>query len=140
MKKAAKALKGIASIGVVDGDKAQGVAQKLGVRGFPTFKLIVDGKITDYNGPRDANGMVNAVMSEVQSLVKGRLGGKAGGSSKSSSSGGSKGGAGGNSGGNKKSDSEPGGGKFVVKGSASNFEDEVFNSNEPVLVEFYAPW
>jgi Thioredoxin len=124
-------LKGIATVGVVDGDKAQGVAQKLGVKGFPTFKLIVDGKITDYNGPRDANGMVNAVMSEVQSLVKGRLGGKA--SSKSSSSSGSKGGAGG--GNNRKSDSEPGGGKHVLKGSAASFDDDVLNSNEPVLVE-----
>lgn len=136
VKKAARALKGVANIGVVDGDKAGAVAQKLGVKGFPTFKLIVDGKVSDYNGGRDANAMVGAVMKEVQELVRGRMGGKASGSS-GSGSGSKKASGGSGSGGNS---NEPGHGKHVIKGTAANFDKEVLNAAEPVLVEFYAPW
>lgn len=138
MKKAAKALKGVANIGVVDGDKAGAVAQKLGVSGFPTFKLIVDGKVSDYNGGRDANAMVGAVMKEVTDLVRGRMGGKA--SSSGSGSSGSKKASGGAGSGSGSNSNEPGHGKHVIKGTAANFEKEVLNAAEPVLVEFYAPW
>jgi len=137
VKKAAKALKGVANVGVVDGDKAQAIAQKLGVQGFPTFKLIVDGKATDYNGARDANGMVSAVMGEVQSLVRARMGGKATGGSGSKAGSGSKPSGGSGGGGNANA---PGGGKHVITGTAANFEEEVLGSSDPVLVEFYAPW
>lgn len=137
MKKAARALKGVANVGVVDGDKAGAVAQKLGVKGFPTFVLIVDGKSKEFNGGRDANSMVGAVMKEVQDLVRARMGGKASSGGSSSGSGSKKaGGSGSGSGGS----NEPGAGKHVIKGTVANFDKEVLNAAEPVLVEFYAPW
>jgi thioredoxin-like negative regulator of GroEL len=114
----------------VDGDKNKAISSKLGIQGFPTFKLIVDGKVTDYNGGRDAKSLAGAVMSEMAKVVKNRMEGgsksNSGSNSKSSSSGG-----------NNKGASEPGGGKHVITGTASNFDTEVINSVDPVLVEFY---
>jgi protein disulfide-isomerase A6 len=132
VKEAAKALKGIVHIGVVDGQANSEIASKLGVQGFPSFKVFGDNKNapTDYNGAREAKPIIDAMLKEVQSVIAKRSGGKAGGSKPN---------AGGSSGGSKSS-SEPGGGKFVVKGTASNFQEEVLNSADPVLVEFYAPW
>lgn len=140
VKQAAKLLKGVGNIAVVDGDKAgAATAQKLGVKGFPTFKLIVDGKATDYNGARDAKAMVNAIMQATGELMKTRMGGKASGGSSGGSGSGSKPSGSKQSGGGP-GPSEPGGGKHVVTGTAQNFDDEVLNSVDPVLVEFYAPW
>jgi protein disulfide-isomerase-like protein len=132
MQEAAKALKGIVHIGVVDGQANSEIASKLGVQGFPSFKVFGDNKNapTDYNGARETKPIIDAMLKEVQSVIAKRSGGKAGGSKPN---------AGGSSGGSKSS-SEPGGGKFVVKGTASNFQEEVLNSADPVLVEFYAPW
>jgi thiol-disulfide isomerase/thioredoxin len=110
------------------------------VKGFPTFKLLVDGKASDYTGGRDAKSMVGAVMQATGELMKARLSGKpaAGGGGGKPSSGGS--GSGKSSGGNAGSASEPGGGKHVITGTADNFAAEVLNTVDPVLVEFYAPW
>lgn len=134
VKAAAKALAGIAKVGVVDGDKGQATASKLGVTGFPTFKLVVDDKSKpiDYNGPREAAALVEFVTSEMAKLAKRRLSGKAG-SSSSRASGGSTG--------SKPSGTKSGSGnKAVVTGTAANFEKEVLQAEEPVLVEFFAPW
>ena len=144
VKQAAKLLKGVGNVAVVDGDKAgSATAQKLGVKGFPTFKLIVDGKATDYNGARDAKAMVGAIMQATGELMKTRLGGKSAGGN-GGGGGGSSGGGGGKPSAGKPSGgpgpSEPGGGKHVITGTAQNFDAEVLNSVEPVLVEFYAPW
>lgn len=141
VKAAAKMLKGVGNIAVVDGDKAgSATAQKLGVKGFPTFKLIVDGKATDYTGGRDAKSMVGAVMQAMGELMKTRMGGGGKPSSSSSSGGKPSGGKPSGGGGNAHGPSEPGGGKHVITGTADNFAAEVLNSVEPVLVEFYAPW
>ena len=75
--KAAKLLKGIANVGAVDGDKAPSTAQKLGVKGFPTFKLYLENKKTaiDYNGPREAQVRLcfGAMRGTVCCLLSGRV-------------------------------------------------------------------
>ena len=137
VKAAAKALKGVGNLAVLDGDKNPATAGKLGIKGFPTFKMIVDGKVSDYTGGRDSKALVGAVMSEMASLVKARLGG-GGGGGKSSGGGGSKPAGGKPSGGGGGGANEPGGGKHVIAGTADNFDEEVLSSTDPVLVEFYA--
>ena len=59
--KAAKALKGIGRIAAINAD-----AEKVNVaiQGFPTIKLFVDGKMSDYNGERTAKGIVDFMLSE----------------------------------------------------------------------------
>lgn len=132
--KAATTLKGVAKVGAVDCDNAENkpLCSKYGVRGFPSLKYFAIKKGgEDYHGGRTASAIVDGVMAEVKKLVNARQG------KKQESGGGSSGGGGG--GGNADT-GEPGGGKFVVTLTTSNFEEKVLNSDEPWLVEFYAPW
>jgi len=121
-KKAARALKGVVKVGAVDMDTHSPVGSPYDVRGFPTIKIFGKNKGSpqDYNGGRNAQGIVDEAMKAVKNLVNERLGGR--------SSGGSGGGGGG------------GGSGDVVELTDSNFEKEVLNSQEMVLVEFFAPW
>jgi protein disulfide-isomerase A1 len=59
---AAKALKadGI-RIAKVDGTEAREVASRLGVQGFPTLKFYRGGAPAEYNGPREAAGIISWV-------------------------------------------------------------------------------
>jgi len=45
--------------------EAQSVCGELGARGYPTIKLVVDGKMSDYNGARDFNGLKREVESKL---------------------------------------------------------------------------
>lgn len=125
--KAAKALKGVVGVGAVDADNDKSLGGQYGIRGFPTIKIFVPGnsKPIDYQGPRTAQGLVDAAMKELRNQVNRRLGGKG-----SSSSGGGSGGGGGGGG----SD------KDVVELTNDNFRNLVLNSKEMWLVEFFAPW
>jgi len=130
-KKAATALKGVVKIGAVDADAHNGLGSQYQVRGFPTIKVFGDNKFkpSDYNGGRNAQGIVDEALRQVQSLVKDRLSGK-----KKPS-----GGSGSKSGGS--SDSGSGSdGKDVVELTDSNFEELVLKSKDIWLVEFFAPW
>jgi len=75
VEKAATALKGLAKVGGVDMDKNQALGAPYGVKGFPTFKIFAGGKAQDYNGPRTAAGMVEAVTNAIKAHAKSRLGG-----------------------------------------------------------------
>jgi len=121
-KKAAKALKGVVSVGAVDMDVHGSVGGPYNVRGFPTLKIFGANKKSpqDYNGARSAQAIVDEALKAVQKSVKDKLNGR-GGSSGSGGSGGS-------------------GGNDVVELTDANFEKEVLNAKEPVLVEFFAPW
>ena len=59
--KAAKSLKGIARIAAINADSEKVNVQ---IQGFPTIKLFVDGKMSDYNGERTAKGIVDFILSE----------------------------------------------------------------------------
>jgi protein disulfide-isomerase A6 len=122
-KGAATALKGFVNIAAVDAtdSKNEPLASRFGVRGFPTIKIFSDGDVhqpKDYQGPRDEAGIIKYALSTISEVVAKRSG----------VGGGSGGGGGGG-------DNGP-----VVVLTDANFDDEVYNSDVPWLLEFYAPW
>jgi protein disulfide-isomerase A6 len=76
--KAAKALDGIAKVAAVNCDEElnKPLCGKMGVQGFPTLKIVRPGKkagkptVEDYNGPREAKGIVEMVKDKVPNNVK----------------------------------------------------------------------
>jgi hypothetical protein len=138
--KLATALKGIASVGAVDCDQHKSLPGQHGVKGFPTLKLFYNdgGKVksTDYQGGRTAKEMLTFLMDKAKALGLKRLGEKAGGSS-GGASGGKKAGGGGGGGGAPDSFYS---GTDVVTLDDSNFDDEVKNSGDLVLVEVRRVW
>ena len=59
---AATKLKGSVMVGAVDATVHTNLASKYGVKGYPTIKVFKagkKGKATDYNGPREAAGIVD---------------------------------------------------------------------------------
>ncbi|XP_038052123.1 protein disulfide-isomerase A6 homolog [Patiria miniata] len=131
--KAATALKGVVRVAAVDATEHQAVGSQYGVRGFPTIKIFGANKQkpTDYQGARSADAITTEALKVAKDVVNGRLSGKKSGGG----GGGDRGGSGrsGDSGG-KASD------KDVITLTDSNFEEEVLDSTDPWLVEFYAPW
>ena len=65
--KAAKALKGIANIAAIDADKERTDVQ---IQGFPTIKFFNEGKMTDYDGPRSADGIVDFILKKYRNVHK----------------------------------------------------------------------
>jgi protein disulfide-isomerase A6 len=63
--KAAQALKGIANIAAIEADKERTDVQ---VQGFPTIKFFVDGKMTDYDGPRTSEGIVDFMFRKLRNV------------------------------------------------------------------------
>jgi protein disulfide-isomerase A6 len=122
--KAAKALQGIIMVGGVNCDDHKDLCGQFGVKGFPTIKIFAanKNKPEDYNGPRNAAGIVEQAQKTATKVVMDRMGGK-------SSSGG--GGSGGGKGGSKDD---------VVELTEANFKKLVLQSDDMWLVEFFAPW
>jgi len=116
-------LKGVVSVGAVDMDVHGSVGGPYNVRGFPTLKIFGANKKSpqDYNGARSAQAIVDEALKAVQKSVRDKLSGRGGSSGGGSGGGGS-------------------GGNDVVELTDANFEKEVLNAKEPVLVEFFAPW
>lgn len=48
----------------VDCDEHKSLAKEYGVSGFPSLKLLKEGKPTDYNGPRTADDIVKFVQKK----------------------------------------------------------------------------
>ncbi|PIC41310.1 hypothetical protein B9Z55_008773 [Caenorhabditis nigoni] len=122
-KKAAKLLKGIASIGSIDGTVQKALPQKYGIKGWPTIKIFGLGdksKPIDYDGPRTAKGIVDVIQKTIKKTLEERNGGKSKKSEKSSKKSGISG--------------------KVVTLTDSNFEKLVLNSKDAWMVEFFAPW
>lgn len=84
--KAAKTLKGVVNVGAVDMTTDESVGAPYGIQGFPTIKFFGfdKSKPADYQGSRDADGIVNYGLEKVNSEVRKRM--KGGASSKSSDS------------------------------------------------------
>merc|ERR1711962_253057 len=127
-KKAATALRGVVKVGAVDMDVHGSVGGPYNVRGFPTIKIFGANKQSpaDYNGARSASAIVDEAMKAAKRMVNDQMNGKGG----SRGSSGGRGGSGGSGGGS----------DDVVELTDSNFEDEVLNTKDIVLVEFFAPW
>jgi len=125
-KKAATALKGVVKLGAVNADEHRSLGGQYGIQGFPTLKIFGrnKNKPEDYNGGRDAKGIIDGGLAATRKMVNEQSGGKAG-------SGG---------GGGSKSNAEPGGGKDVIELTEANWQKMVINSEKGILVEFYAPW
>jgi len=117
--KAAKALKGVVKVGGVnaDLDENKSLAGQYQIQGFPTIKIFNGKNVEDYNGGRTARDIVQAALRAVTNKVEGQLGGKT---------------SGGSSGGSGKDE--------VIELTDSNFDKLVLNSDEPWIVEFFAPW
>mmetsp|Transcript_27363 Transcript_27363/g.45896 ORF Transcript_27363/g.45896 Transcript_27363/m.45896 type:complete len:439 (+) Transcript_27363:55-1371(+) len=127
--KAAKHLNGVVKVVAVDATQHESLAQKYQIQGFPTIKVFgADKKSpTDYQGQRTTDAIVTEAMKQASNLVKSRKNG--GSKSSKSKSGGSKDKA--KSGGSKKD---------VIELTDINFNALVMESNDPWIVEFYAPW
>ncbi|KAK8013064.1 hypothetical protein PG991_010439 [Apiospora marii] len=76
--KAAKNLEGLAQVAAIncDEDENKPFCGQFGVQGFPTLKISRPGKkygkpvVDDYNGPRSAKGIVDAVVDKINNHVK----------------------------------------------------------------------
>ncbi|KAL7620801.1 hypothetical protein AAE478_009799 [Parahypoxylon ruwenzoriense] len=77
--KAAKNLEGLAKVAAIncDDDENKQLCGMMGVKGFPTLKTVRPGKgkgskpiVEDYNGPRSAKGIVDAVVDKINNHVK----------------------------------------------------------------------
>ncbi|KAI0895426.1 thioredoxin-domain-containing protein [Annulohypoxylon nitens] len=75
--KAARNLEGLAHVAAVncDEDENKQLCGMMGVKGFPTLKTVRPGKkgkpiVEDYNGPRTAKGIVDAVVEKINNHVK----------------------------------------------------------------------
>jgi protein disulfide-isomerase A6 len=70
--KAAESLGGVVNLGTVNCDNEQSLAQRYGVRGFPTIKIFNAGKDKqspeDYQSARSASAIVSVAMSKFNSL------------------------------------------------------------------------
>lgn len=125
-KKAALAVKGIVNFGAVDADKHGSLGSQYGVQGFPTIKVFGadKSKPTDYQGARTAEGLVDAAISQVRKVSKSRLSGKNSSKQKTKQD-------------KKKKKAKVG---TVVTLTDSNFNENVMQSSDIWMVEFYAPW
>jgi len=126
-KKAATALKGVVKIGAVDMDQHGSVGQPYNIKGFPTIKVFAGNKRSpkEFQGDRNAQSIVNAALREVEELVRSRLTG--GGSRDRTYE-------------KRSDDKDDSGSGQVVELTDSNFDELVLKSDEPWLVEFFAPW
>lgn len=125
-KKAATALKGVVKVGAVNADEHQSLGGQYGIQGFPTIKVfgLDKSKPTDYQGQRQASGIVDAALNAATSMARQKLSGKKG-----------SGGSGGSGGGSRQADPDA-----VIELTDSNFQEKVINSDDIWLVEFFAPW
>lgn len=64
--KAAKALKGIANLAAIDASSERTDIQ---VQGFPTIKFFNDGKVSEYDGPRTAEGIVDFMLRKFRNVL-----------------------------------------------------------------------
>lgn len=134
--KAATTLKGVVKVVAVDATKAESLAQKYNIQGFPSIKVFGANKNSpiDYQGQRTSDALISESMKTVNALVKDRKKGTSSSSSTNNKSSSSQ-----NSDSNKKKQQKSNGSEVVTLTDV-NFEALVLESDDLWLVEFYAPW
>lgn len=138
--KAARILKGAVKVGAVNVDVEKSLGSQYGIQGFPTLKFFGFNKKKDpedYQGARDADGIVNFASQKLSAGLKNRMKGK---DSSSGGAGGSQQSSGGNAGGGGSSSGGGASGDEVIVLTESNFDSLVMRSKDIWIVEFYAPW
>ncbi|KAF6778034.1 hypothetical protein AHF37_02580 [Paragonimus kellicotti] len=122
-KKVASALKGVVEVAAVNTDEQPSLTSKYNIKSFPTILIFAKDKLVPipYTGARNVLTITNEALQQVKRLVESRVNGES-----SDRSGGSRG--------------DNSGGSDVIELTDSNFDEIVLNSEEPWLVEFYAPW
>lgn len=72
-------------MGAINVDEHKSLGGQYGVKGFPTIKIFGANKSKpdDYNGPRTAQGLVDAGFDALRSKVSGQMSGKKSGRSSS---------------------------------------------------------
>jgi hypothetical protein len=58
-------LKGIANIAAIDASNERVDIQ---IQGYPTIKLFVDGKASEYDGPRNADGIIDFMLRKFRNV------------------------------------------------------------------------
>ena len=58
-------MQGIANIAAID---ASNEKVDVNIQGYPTIKLFVDGKASDYNGERNAAGIIDFMLKEFKKV------------------------------------------------------------------------
>lgn len=116
------ALQGITKIGAVDGDNKDNasLSSNFYIRGFPTLKIFVNGKPTDYSGARTSAAMKDAVVAAISKA-------KGGADSSSSSSGSEK---------KTSSGSAGSAGSLEIEVTDSNFDQLVYQNELPTFLFF----
>lgn len=114
-KKAATYLKGYVKVAALDATVHEDIGQQYGVSGFPTIKIFSSDKKnpSDFQGGRTAKDIVGAGFKEMKKVIRSRMGLKKDKKKK---------------------------GSAVIKLTSNNFKDEVLDSDDVWLVEFFAPW
>ena len=127
--KAAKALKGIIKIGAVDMTTDQSVGSKYSISGYPTLKFFGDNKKSpqDYDGERNAKGIVTYTMKQAEQIAFKRIGAKPEPKREQQHQGSS-------------SSPPPADDGDVIVLTESTFDSNVFSGEDIWYVEFYAPW
>jgi protein disulfide-isomerase A6 len=76
-------LQGVIKVGAVNVDEHKSLGGQYGVKGFPTVKIFGGdkNKPEDYNGPRTAQGLVDAGFDALRSKVSAQMAGKKSGGS-----------------------------------------------------------
>ena len=72
-------------VGAIDCDQHKSLCGQYGIQGFPTIKIFGSNKNKpdDYQGQRDANGIIQGAQAAAKKLVTERMGGKSSGGGKS---------------------------------------------------------
>ncbi|KAA3671201.1 protein disulfide-isomerase A6 [Paragonimus westermani] len=114
-------MKGVVEVAAVNTDEQPSLTSKYNIKSFPTILIFAKDKVAPipYTGARNALTITNEALQHVKRLVESRVNGES-----SDRSGG----------GDKSGNSD------VIELTDSNFDEIVLNSEEPWLVEFYAPW
>ncbi|CAH8441085.1 unnamed protein product [Dicrocoelium dendriticum] len=116
-KQAATQLKGVVHVAAVNAEEHQSLSARYGVKGFPTILVFGNNKKSgpaSYTGARRRPDIVKEALRLVTEMVQSRF---PGGYSDDSR-----------------------GGTDVIQLTDDNFDETVLRSEDPWLVEFFAPW
>jgi len=123
---AAKALKGIVKVGVVNVDEHPKLESRYDIEETPAIKIFIDDQKEpdDYNGEGTAQDLINKGLSAAKKLTQSQYGDELDEDTDESD----------------EDDLRPGEGEDVIELTNDNFKRKLFCSKLGWLVQFYGPW